>query len=47
MNKKDPVFSKTLLNLLHVDDVNGGATSVEAHYKFCLKVKQKLLECCF
>ena len=40
--KEEPVFTETLLNSLHVDDVNTGANSVEENYKFYLKVKQNL-----
>ena len=32
------------MNSLHVDDVNAGASSVEAGYKFYLKAKGKFAE---
>ena len=42
--KEDIIFVETLLNSLHVDDVNVGARCVEAGYKFYLKTKRKFLK---
>ena len=43
-DEEDPIFVETLLNSLHVDDVNAGASSVEAGYEFYLKAKRKSAE---
>ena len=42
--KEDPILVETLLNSLYVDDVNAGASSVEAGYEFYLKAKPKFVE---
>ena len=44
--KKEPIFVETLLNWLHVDDVNAGTSSVETGYNFYLKAKQRYSEGC-
>ena len=42
--KGESLFVETLLNWLHVDDVNAGASSVETDYDFYLKAKQRFAE---
>ena len=41
---EDPKFVETVLNSLHVDDLDAGADSVEEAYNFFRKAKQKFAE---
>ena len=47
VTKEDPILVETLLNSFYVDNVNAGASSVEAGYEFYLKAKPKFVESSF